>query len=297
MRTAAVLAFSGLAKSVYFIRRALRASLLRLNRSGTRWAYAWIMSVLATWRRRELWWVEYRDGFWLHHTRHVVIPWPDAHAPHPARWDDETLDYFCCEYIPKPGDTVVDVGAGIGSEIPTWVRLTDCNGRIIAIEAHPTSYARLAALVEVNGYNVSLVQAAVADRAGTLTISDVENVDLNTIVGVDLGPQVAALTLDDILAEEGVGRIDLLKMNIEGAERLAVRGMTASIRNTNHAVIACHDFIADAESRPELRTKDAVRRFLIDNGFTVLERTQDGRPWVADYLYATRDPARLSLPG
>jgi hypothetical protein len=75
-------------------------------------------------------------------------------------------------------------------------------------------------------------------------------------------------------------------VNIEGAERLAIHGMAKSIKNTRHAVIACHDFLADREGRSELRTKAEVRAFLVDNDFTVLERPSDRRPWVVDYLYA-----------
>jgi FkbM family methyltransferase len=223
-----------------------------------------------------------------------VIPWPTPHVPDGlfAEWHDVTVDYFCWAYVPQPGDTVIDVGAGIGSELPTWVTLTGRAGRVVAIEAHPTSFKRLATLTRANGYDVALVQAAVADRNGRVTISDRPEEILNTIVGADDGPQVDALTLDDILVAQGVKRIDFLKMNIEGAERLALKGMAASIKNVRHVVIACHDFLADQEGRPEMRTKDEVRAFLVDNGFAVVERPGDKRPWVSDCLYATRTSPR-----
>jgi FkbM family methyltransferase len=247
------------------------------------------MSALTTWRRREPWWLRYRAGLWLHHTRQGVIPWPTPHVPDGllAAWRDETLDQFCWSYTPKPGDTVVDVGAGIGSEVPTWVGLTGDAGRVIAIEAHPASYERLTALARANGYEVAMVQAAVADRSGTVTISDREDEIMNSILGEAVGPQVEARTLDDILAAHGVNQVDLLKMNIEGAEALAINGMAASIKNVKHAAIACHDFLADQERRPAMRTKAQIRSFLVENGFTVLERPGDSRPWVADCLYAS----------
>ena len=276
------------------VRRCLRTALRRLDRPGTRPVYAAVMSVLTTWRRRELWWLRYRGGLWLHHTRRGVIPWPTPHPPDDllTGWRDETLDYFCWAYAPKPGDTVVDVGAGIGSEIPTWVELTGGTGRVVAIEAHPTSWKRLAALVKANDYEVALVQAAVADRNGTVTISDRAEEIMNSILGKDVGPRVEARTLDEILATHGVSQVDFLKMNIEGAERLAIAGMTKSIKTVRQAVIACHDFLADQERRPEMRTKDEIRAFLVDNGFTVLERPDDGRPWVVDCLYATASASR-----
>jgi len=185
------------------------------------------------------------------------------------------------------GDTVVDVGAGIGSELPTWVELTAPSGQVIAIEAQPTSCRRLATLVELNADDVAVVPEAVADKNGTVTISDRAEEISNTILGQPGGPTVVARTLDEILSAHDVDGVDFLKMNIEGAERIAIAGMGTSIKRVRHAVIVCHDFLADKEGRPELRTKDEVRTFLIDSGFTVRERSDDSRPWVADYLYAT----------
>ena len=265
----------------------MRSAVMWLNRPGTRWAYSVIMSMVAMWRRREPWWIRYRDDRWIHRTRRGAIPWPTAHAPHPSLWDHETVDYFCWDFVPDAGDTVVDVGAGIGTEVPTWSRLVGPGGRVVAIEAHPGSYERLVALIELNGYPVDPVHAAVTDRAGTVRISDAPNADLNTIMGSEAGFEVAASTLDEVLAATGVERIDLLKMNIEGAERLAIEGMAKMIKSTKHAVIACHDFLGKPDPESELRTRDQVRAFLVENGFTVRQRSGDGRPWVEDYLYAT----------
>lgn len=39
--------------------------------------------------------------------------------------------------------------------------------------------------------------------------------------------------------------MNFLKMNIEGAEQLAIKGMLWLIERTQHVAIACHDFIAD----------------------------------------------------
>ncbi|HZT15297.1 MAG TPA: FkbM family methyltransferase [Gaiellaceae bacterium] len=278
---------------MWAMRAAVGRALRWLDRPGARSVYALAASIRETVHSKSPRWLVYRDGLWLHHTRRGVLPWPTTYlAPTLEEWDAQTLDQFCWEYVPGPGDVVVDVGAGIGSEVPTWVRRVGASGRVIAVEAHPGSFARLRALVEANHYRqVTLVHAAISAAGGTVRVTDRPNADLNTIVAADEGAPVPARTLDDVLAALGVDHVDLLKMNIEGAERLAVRGMSESIRRIRHAVVCCHDFLADRGGGDELRTRNDVRRFLAGSGFVVRERRDDPRYWIPDYLYAVRSHA------
>ena len=91
--------------------------------------------------------------------------------------------------------------------------------------------------------------------------------------------------LDGIAAELGVERVDLLKLNIEGAERDALAGMPDLIERTRHVCISCHDFLADRGGSDELRTKAFVRQFLLERGFTLTNRDNAPDPWTRDYVY------------
>ena len=81
-------------------------------------------------------------------------------------------------------------------------------------------------------------------------------------------------------------------MNIEGSERLAIQGMTATFRQIQVLCISCHDFLA-AKSRDDsrdeaYRTKNVVRKFLLENGLSVTERTDPGLPpYIRDQLWAS----------
>ena len=97
-----------------------------------------------------------------------------------------------------------------------------------------------------------------------------------------------AVTLDDLAQRISIDRIDLLTMNIEGAERLAIRGMDRALRQTRNVVISCHDFLAAESGDESLRTKDLIVDTLRSAGFNVLTR-DDEREFVADYVYGTRD--------
>jgi hypothetical protein len=86
----------------------------------------------------------------------------------------------------------------------------------------------------------------------------------------------------------GITRIDLLKMNIEGAEREAIRGVGALLANTHHVCISCHDFLG-------MPTKAEVRQFLTEHGFAVTAREDAREPWTRDYLYGVRQKPGVSV--
>jgi FkbM family methyltransferase len=161
---------------------------------------------------------------------------------------------------------------------------------VYSIEAHPGTYAKLRRRQLLSrAFNVEPVWAAISDEVGELVISDTDRHIANTVIGATKGRRVPALTLDAFVESRGIERIDFLKMNIEGAERLAVQGMTSSIRIMRNVCIGCHDFLADKYNDETMRTKELVRAFLLDNGFDVVDRRPgDERPWARDYLYATR---------
>ncbi len=190
------------------------------------------------------------------------------------------------QYRPKEGDTIVDVGAGTGWETLFFSRSVGMSGRVISIEAHPTVFRCLSKMRAENRLeNVTLIQAAVADQEREVQLSDSPEHEANGIIGVVSGIRVACTTLDHIFRSIELSRVDLLKMNIEGAERLALYGMREMVQKTRNVCISCHDFLANEGGPNELRTKAEVVAFLKQNGFVVLLRESDGRCNVRDFVY------------
>ena len=70
--------------------------------------------------------------------------------------------------------------------------------------------------------------------------------------------QVAGLSLDELVELENVQHIDFLKMNIEGAETMAIRRMDRTLRITRALCIACQDFRADAGEGEFFRTRQLI---------------------------------------
>ncbi|MEQ1898977.1 MAG: FkbM family methyltransferase [Vicinamibacterales bacterium] len=207
-----------------------------------------------------------------------------------ARHWEEADDYWFHVYRPKAGDTVVDVGAGVGAETTVFSRVVGPSGRVLAIEAHPETFFLLKKQCELNLLaNVTMCPLAVIDRVGPVAIEHNPVWESNSVVVLADGDMAGAVvqgnTLDDICRECQIETIDFLKVNIEGAERLAIRGMTKIIKQTSHVCIACHDFLGDME---EFKTREIVIAFLRENGFTITERLGDSRDYVRDHIHATQ---------
>lgn len=231
-------------------------------------------------------------GNWVNELPDAVFVSPRVyHAAYPAieRW---VHDLWLHDYVPKPGDIVFDVGAGIGEDAIIFSRLVGPTGLVIAIEAHPETFACLEQTIARSGTsNVIPVRCAAADHDGTVLISDRADHYTNTIVGTSVGCTVPAMRLDAIASKLGIETVDFLKMNIEGGEKLAVRGMEELSARIRHLCISCHDFVANEGGPDDQRTRDEVSAFLLARGFRLSTRPEDPRSSVRHYVYGRRSPA------
>ena len=277
---------------------AKRMLISALDRPGGRW----LLSALASWYARRktdrdvsVWY----DGLWVRSLDSKIhfTDMPEfryfaddiADFPRIAEGMSEAVkDYWFYLYKPGPGDLIVDVGAGFGFDSFVFSRSVGSSGRVIAIEAHPKTFRRLEKFCRLNQLtNVTPLHLAAVDKKRDVYIESLINDELNS---VELEPKgeaafkVQGLSIDEICRQQKVERIDLLKMNIEGAERLAIQGMAEMIKKTRYACIACHDFRAGESDK--FSTTAAVSDFLRDNHFQVTVRSEDPRPHVRAHLHA-----------
>jgi FkbM family methyltransferase len=229
-------------------------------------------------------------GHWVNRQQQATFVSPTLHTKSYSGIEASVLDNWTWDYRPVPGDTVIDVGAGIGEDTVVFSRLVGPAGRVFAIEAHPDTFACLQQTVARSGLsNVTAIHCALTDRDGKISISSHVDHVTNSIFEDGADIRVPARTLDSIDAELGIGEIALLKMNIEGAEKLAVRGFERLAPRVRHVVISCHDFVATHFGGGDYYfTKDEVRTALEASGFAVRQREDAELSWVRDYLYARR---------
>jgi len=143
----------------------------------------------------------------------------------------------------QAGDPFVDVGANLGVyAIPAAVK--GC--RVLAIEALPQNYSLLCQSIVKNALtSVTPVHAAAYDRA---TIVGMRGESAwGTITEARDGVVVPSLPLDDLLAIHGFGDAEMMKLDIEGAELVALRGLKRHLAQgrINEIIIevnepACH---------------------------------------------------------
>jgi FkbM family methyltransferase len=123
----------------------------------------------------------------------------------------------------RPGGVFVDVGANVGTYALALAHDVGADGKVIAIEPHPVTHARLAFNHAATGFaQVKLVQAASGAEDGELLIeTDGDNLGASHIVASDASGKairVPSLRLLRILQEAGASSVDALKIDVEGYE-------------------------------------------------------------------------------
>jgi FkbM family methyltransferase len=122
----------------------------------------------------------------------------------------------------EPGQVVLDAGAYCGLTAFLFARAVGPTGRVVSVEADPSSFACLESNIARLGVaNVTAVNAALWRTPGSLRFSTEGNlgsavVDLATRQEVTV--EVRAVTMLDLAAELRLTRVDRVKMDIEGAE-------------------------------------------------------------------------------
>ena len=173
----------------------------------------------------------------------------------------------------KKGDVVLDIGANIGYYTLIFARLVGEQGKVFAFEPDPDNFALLKKNVEINGYrNVTLVQKAVSNKTGKarLYLCEVCKGDHRIYDSHDnrASIEVEGIRLDDYF-ESYHGRIDFIKIDVQGAEGGVIQGMPLLLQKNKNLKIATEfwpiglkTFGIDAEQYLDL---------LLKGGFTLYE--------------------------
>jgi len=174
-----------------------------------------------------------------------------------GEWE-KILNYFSID----SGCIVIDVGACVGDMTIAAAKRAK---KVISIEPEPKNVNLLQENVKKNNLNNVYVIESVAwcsqkklqlyinkfDRGGhSVVIKDPNRKKI----------EVQADTLDNIIDRFGLKKIDLLKINVEGAEVEVFQGMKKSLPLVENIIVDTHSLV-------EGNTLEKVRQILKENGF------------------------------
>ncbi|HEY0456739.1 MAG TPA: FkbM family methyltransferase, partial [Verrucomicrobiae bacterium] len=157
------------------------------------------------------------------------------------QFDSEQKEQALVRSLVRPGMTVIDAGANIGKYTKLFSLLAGPAGKVFAFEPSPNSHARLAELVKADKLeNVTLLNSALTHQPGTVMLHQFpeeycswnslgrpqmpDPKDGSRLVPIINSAQVPATSLDEFCRERHITEIDYLKLDVEGAEILALQG-------------------------------------------------------------------------
>ena len=190
----------------------------------------------------------------------------------------------------RPGDVVYDIGAHVGLlSCPLARTARDVGATLFSFEPAPDSVAALRRNLALNDLDAvaEVVPVGLSDAAGTASLSGDSNFgpddsSVRSLFGDGSGSQsVELVRFDDWWAANGRPRVDVVKMDVEGAESLALGGMREAIK-------ACRPRLLVVEMKDYLvaragRTQNEAEAILVDLGY-------DRQPPLSE-LIGRREPA------
>ncbi len=218
----------------------------------------------------------------------------------------------------RRGDVFVDVGANWGYFSLAAAHWVGRSGRVIAFEPEPRLHRMLAANLAVNALtHVVAHRTAVAEGAGRLAFAAFRPDDGNwgisraVAAGVATDFDADATSLDAALDAEGVERVRLVKIDVEGGEAAVLTGMQRGLAagRYRHILLECHPHLLAERGES---AAGCVRRLLaagyrawvIDHSAAAHRRASRGarmadllRPYEPDALLDTWPHVLAVAPG
>lgn len=194
--------------------------------------------------------------------------------------EETTTNLF--KRIVRKGDVVIDLGANIGYFTLLAARLVGQQGIVFAFEPEPKNYSYLIKNIELNNYKqATAFQKAVSDKNGKIKLFicgyDSGHHTINRPNGIDAYREgrkgetkeieIDAVSLNDFLGEKE-RKIDVIKMDVEGAEMLALLGMD-KILKTNQNLKMFVEFFPLLIEKMGNSPKEFIRKLLEDYKFSI----------------------------
>ena len=182
------------------------------------------------------------------------------------------------QWLPSEGQVILDIGANAGVFTIDAATRVGPSGRVIAVEPNPAAFQRLTDNLTLNdltaraqpvsiGLGRDAHIAALRIPNGNSTVGQLENASNQDAAG-----WVGVFPLDALVDQLGVRHIDLLKIDVEGAELDVMAGGQRALATTARVVVeAAVDVVEELAADLEGRGFKVMRRPAgSDSGATLL---------------------------
>jgi len=160
----------------------------------------------------------------------------------------------------KVGMTVVDIGVNKGYFSLLAAKLMHDCGRVLSFEPNPDNCYWIRRSIEANNYKaVKLFELALSDKEGEATFYPGKRSGWGSLYFYPVKAEpdqkpitVKTATLDDILSRQDINGVDLIKIDVEGAELLVLKGAEETLKKAKNVKLLMDIDLKDDGQRHEL---------------------------------------------
>jgi FkbM family methyltransferase len=141
-----------------------------------------------------------------------------------------------------PGDTIIDAGAFVGDTAVLFHQAAKGDCHVHAFEILEENISLMRYNLDANNIadKVDICSLALSDKSGDFVNIHAPTIQgATSIFGGSSEVQAETITIDDYVRKNNIGRVDLIKMDIEGAERMALAGALETMKRDRPRLAIC----------------------------------------------------------
>jgi len=149
-------------------------------------------------------------------------------------FESENLKYF--KKTIKKDDVVFDVGANIGIYSLVASKTIGQNGKVYSFEPADRAHSCLLKNIEINKFkNIVPIKKGVSNYSGNATFNVCDDDAYNSLGNEPMRKiikteKISVVTIDDFVKENNIKKVDVIKVDTEGAEYLVFKGADKTLR-------------------------------------------------------------------
>lgn len=203
--------------------------------------------------------------------------------PASLTWEPEVMAIF----RPRKGEVVVDVGAQVGRYSIIASKLVEKEGKVIAVEPEPLNFKLLEENIKLHkAENVIPVNSALSEAEGYIKLWLGKTPGWHSILMTGSKAKftgnfinVRCMTLDNLLRQFGIQRIDWLKIDVEGAELMVLRGGFNALKNSENLKIIMEITRDISDSLEFLKMAGYRYNFLTETEILAFRKNEDRKTY------------------